>query len=253
MRLPSTAMFVMLMAAGCAFAQSRDTVVQVSPSLAIRLIAPSTPRYPEGAPVVVHVGQKGKDVPARMSAFGFVDVVLPEGAASGDVAEVLRSVENRLKPAGVLVLPSETGVIAWSGGADTALEAISTPGRYIRWYVSEGGQASRERARTAVAASPKLAVIVWASEKDIRGYEQYEAFQSAGVRWIRLNAAAQYLGDITGRNAPHLPENPPNARFDRESFRSALALEPANGGNASSLGVTAAVLELADRTRRGDW
>jgi hypothetical protein len=242
---------LMLLLAGGSLAQSRESIIQLSPGIDIRVIVPDKARYSAGAPVVAHVGQKGKDVPARLSPFGFIDVMLPEGATNA--AEALGFVQTRLRTLEPSALHGETGVISWSNAADRALTLIAANGRDVRWYVSERGTATREHVAGALAGSPKFAAIVWASESDRHAFDQYEALQSAGVRWIRLNASAQYLGEITGRNSAHLPENPPNARFDRETYRSALALDPANGGNASSLGVTAAALELADRTRRGEW
>jgi hypothetical protein len=107
---------------------------------------------------------------------------------------------------------------------------------------------------------PGLAVIVWATAQDhvqatadyrhIRA--QYDAYQAAGVRWIRLNPGAQHMEEAAGKKLPAYWENPPNAKYDRHSIRRAVAPEPPDGP-PDALGLAAAACELADRTRRKQW
>ena len=136
-------------------------------------------------------------------------------------------------------LIDEIGVIAWS-----KTEALTMTDA-VRWFTGESGALPRN--------IHSLAIIIWGPESNTRAVDQYQALQSAGARWIRLNPSAQYVAEVSGRNAAILTENPPNARFDNQSKRAILAPAPANGGPSDALGIAAAALELADRTHRGDW
>lgn len=112
----------------------------------------------------------------------------------------------------------------------------------------------------AIKNVPRLAVIIWSSVEDhvqrtadyrhIRA--QYDAFQAAGVRWIRLNPSKQAVEQTAARQYPAYRENPVNATYDRFTIRRAVAPEPPDGP-ADPLGVAAAACELADRTRRNQW
>ncbi len=113
----------------------------------------------------------------------------------------------------------------------------------------------------AVKNLPELAVIVFAGEEDhvqstadhrhIR--LQYDGFQAAGVRWIRLNPDAHYVEYVLGHKPPRAPQNPAGARFDARSIRRALEPEPPDGGPSDPEALTAAACELADRTIKGEW
>ncbi|MBI3683668.1 MAG: hypothetical protein HY235_25100 [Acidobacteria bacterium] len=108
---------------------------------------------------------------------------------------------------------------------------------------------------------PRLAVIVWSSEQDhVQGTAdyrhiraQYDAYQAAGVRWIRLNPGVRWVEEVMKRKPEQYRENPPNASYDRFTVRKAVAREPQEGGPPDPVGVMAAACELADRTRRNEW
>lgn len=200
----------------------------------VRVIRPAAPRYPDQTPVVVHIGQTGGDVPARLSRFGLIDVIAPARAGSPALTEALRYAHR---------LRAETGVIAWSEDA-AALGAVAIDG-HASWYVSARAESA------SLPKTPRLAIIIWAPETNSRALLRYETFHSAGVRWIRLNPSAQHLAELAGRNAAILTENAPNARFDRHP--PVLVPAPENGGPSDAVGVAACALELADRTHRRDW
>lgn len=113
----------------------------------------------------------------------------------------------------------------------------------------------------AVKNVPDLAVIIFASVQDhvqatadhLHIRAQYDGFQAAGVRWIRLNPDAHYVEWVLGRRPLRVIQNPAGVRFDRYSIRTALESEPQDGGPTDEEALIAAACELADRTKKGEW
>lgn len=197
----------------------------------VRILPPAEPRFREGAPAVIHIQPfPASDVPARLSRFGFIDVIV---SGWKDLPEALQRVKYT---DGALI--DEIGVIAWS-----KIDVI--PPGFARWIAGEAGALPRDLRQ--------LAVIIWAPETSANAPSRYAAIQQRGVRWIRLNPSAHYIAEVSGRNAAILVDNPPNARFDNHFKLPALAPAPSNGGPSDALGIAAAALELADRTHRKDW
>ncbi len=112
----------------------------------------------------------------------------------------------------------------------------------------------------AVQNAPGLAVIVFAAEVDHvqdtadhrHILEQYNGFQKAGARWIRLNPDANYVAWVLGRRASGAPQNEAGAKFDRSNIRAGLMPEPPEGPTDQQA-LAAAACELADRTHKNDW
>lgn len=108
----------------------------------------------------------------------------------------------------------------------------------------------------AVRNCPKLAVIVYANERDhvqadpahTHILEQVEGFRKAGARFIRLNPDRAYVESLAP-SAARFADNPAGKTWTRANIRDGL--EP----SALPIGVCmqAAVCELADRTHAGKW
>lgn len=114
----------------------------------------------------------------------------------------------------------------------------------------------------AVRCCPKLAVIVYANERDHVQADpahthilvQVEGFRQAGVRFVRLNPDRAYVERVAPAGArPARARAAANNPAGRPWTRANIAegLEPA----ALPVGVymQAAVCELADRTQAGNW
>ncbi|MBM3853952.1 MAG: hypothetical protein FJ399_12485 [Verrucomicrobia bacterium] len=114
----------------------------------------------------------------------------------------------------------------------------------------------------AVRHCPKLAVIVYANERDHVQADpahthilvQVEGFRQAGARWVRLNPDRAYVERVAppGARAARslaLADNPAGRPWTRANITEGL--EPA----ALPIGVymQAAVGELADRAHAGNW
>ena len=103
---------------------------------------------------------------------------------------------------------------------------------------------------------PGLRVIVIGSERDHVQVApdhphillQYKGWREAGVAWVRLNSDAAYVEAAAGRPLPAV-DNPANIAVDCENIRELLQPEAV----PDSLARLAAVLELSDRVRAGDW
>ncbi len=117
----------------------------------------------------------------------------------------------------------------------------------------------------AVKKCPKLAVIVYANEKDhVQAapdhphiLTQVEGFRRAGTRFVRLNPDRCYveriLGGLHARRrqgaGQRIADNDAGKAYDRHTIRDHL--EPA--GLPSRVCIQAAVCELADRVQAGNW
>jgi hypothetical protein len=114
----------------------------------------------------------------------------------------------------------------------------------------------------AVRKCPRLAVIVYANERDhVRAdpahthiLEQVEGFRKAGARFVRLNpdrACVEWLlRDAPGdRREATFPDNPAGKVWTRANITEGL--EPST--LPLGLYMQAAVCELADRTYAGNW
>ncbi len=80
---------------------------------------------------------------------------------------------------------------------------------------------------------------------------QYEGFRLAGSRFVRLNPDRSYVEQMAGQAMPQAVDNNAFAVMDHITIRSALQPSGAHGV-ISSIGVAAAVAELADRTQYGN-
>lgn len=114
----------------------------------------------------------------------------------------------------------------------------------------------------AVRKCPKLAVIVYANERDhvqadpasTHILEQVEGFRKAGARFVRLNPDRAYVEGLLrdapdGRREARFPDNPVGKVWTRANITEGLepsALPP-------GLYMQAAVCELADRTHADNW
>lgn len=114
----------------------------------------------------------------------------------------------------------------------------------------------------AVRKCPKLAVIVYANERDhvqadpvhTHILEQVEGFRKAGARFVRLNPDRAYvewrLRDAPGgRRQARFPDNPAGQVWTRANITEGL--EPS--AFPVALYMQAAVCELADRTHADNW
>ncbi len=109
-----------------------------------------------------------------------------------------------------------------------------------------------------VQAHPELLFLVEAGVQDhVQGaldhphvLIQYEGFRRAGARFVRLNPDRSYVEMITGMSKPMAADNDALRPFDHISIRSALEPRGPNGVH-STIGMAAAVCELADRTQYG--
>ncbi len=110
----------------------------------------------------------------------------------------------------------------------------------------------------AVENCPKLAVIVYGSEKDhVQAaldhphiLAQVEGYRAAGATFVRLNPDRAYVQWVSGGGAETAVDNPAGQAWDHRSIRAAMEPEDA----ASDAGYMAAALcELADRTHAKDW
>ena len=113
----------------------------------------------------------------------------------------------------------------------------------------------------AMAAKlPALGGILVFSEQDhvqitpdrVHIHHTYDGFRDGGL-WCRLNPDANYVA-ITAPGVPFgdLPDTPANAEVADWTVGAGFAL-PEHAALSSSAALAAAVLELADRTHRGDW
>lgn len=114
----------------------------------------------------------------------------------------------------------------------------------------------------AVRKSPKLAVIVYANERDhvqadpapTHILEQVEGFRNAGARFVRLNPDRAYVEGLLrdapgGRREARFPDNPVGKVWTRASITEGLEPSALSPG----LYMQAAVCELADRTHADNW
>jgi hypothetical protein len=111
----------------------------------------------------------------------------------------------------------------------------------------------------AVRHCPRLAVIVYANERDhvqadpahTHIVTQVEGFRKAGARFVRLNPDRQYVQRLAPplRQMTAFPDNPAGQPWSREGI--VAGLEPA--AFPVGLYMQAAVGELADRTRADEW
>lgn len=115
--------------------------------------------------------------------------------------------------------------------------------------------------KTIVKSMPQLAVIVYAGEEDHVQQTadhrhillQHNGFLDAGVRWGRLNPDINYVEMVSARRPPRAVQNPAGKRFSPENIIAATLQSPRDGGPPSSEAVSAAAIELADRTRANVW
>ena len=145
---------------------------------------------------------------------------------------------------------------AASAAADAGIKApwlASPPEALAFWSVREASQ----QLKGAVAQFPDLAVIMTATEQDhvqaslpdqphVMG--MMEAMALAGVRWHRLNPDASYAVLETGAPAA-TAEHPANTVFQ---VSDAPPQMPEEVGAGRGL-MTAATLEILDRTHEEDW
>jgi hypothetical protein len=132
----------------------------------------------------------------------------------------------------------------------------------------EAARFEADRAHELVASIPKvvslfpgLAVCVFESAEhhgvDDAGHPwavaQINAFLDAHARWVRLNPDARYVAWAMGRKPSKIIQNSAGKRFTSISIRDAVEPEDREGGPTDKAGMTAAVAELADRTRRKHW
>ncbi len=111
----------------------------------------------------------------------------------------------------------------------------------------------------AIRQCPRLAVIVYANERDhvqadpahTHIITQVEGFRKAGARFVRLNPDRQYVLRLAppSRQAIAFPDNPAGKPWSRDGI--VAGLEPA--AFPVGLYMQAAVAELADRTRADEW
>ncbi len=116
----------------------------------------------------------------------------------------------------------------------------------------------------AVRNCPRLAVIVYANERDHVQVApdhphiliQVEGFRRAGARFVRLNPDREYVRQVAppGGRPPHealagMADNDAGVAWTRDNIRNGL--EPARA--PATLFVQAAVCELADRTWADNW
>jgi hypothetical protein len=108
----------------------------------------------------------------------------------------------------------------------------------------------------AVRNCPKLAVIVYANERDhvqadpahTHILEQVEGFRKAGARFVRLNPDRAYVERLAP-SAARFADNPAGKTWTRANIRDGL--EPSSV--PVGIYMQAAVCELADRVRTGNW
>jgi hypothetical protein len=117
------------------------------------------------------------------------------------------------------------------------------------------------RIADAVRRLPRLAVLVFESERGHvtnsvdhpHAIAQVDAWLDAGVRWVRLNPDAHYVGAVMGGPPSRTVQNPAGRRVDRASIATLVEAEADAGGPTDAQGMTAAALELADRTHDQAW
>lgn len=128
---------------------------------------------------------------------------------------------------------------------------------YWRWRDAAGS------VREAVSKCPKVAVIVYANERDhVQAapdhphiLAQVDAFQKAGAKFVRLNPDRAYVESVLSRAPAFLQrqgtfaDNDAGAAWTRRNIRSGL--EPA--GLPITVYMQAAVCELADRVQKQNW
>lgn len=165
------------------------------------------------------------------------------GCDANDV--VVRGAED---PATGLVMLSP-GLVEAATAKGLALVGYADAETALAWW------AERDAARLAgalVAARPELPVMLLASEVDhVQTLADHphvfglgEALQGAGAAWTRLNPGRDWLAGLGEENAPNAPlrlADPRGALVPEEAEEPATAL------------LTAAILELSDRRRTGDW
>lgn len=129
---------------------------------------------------------------------------------------------------------------------------------YWRWRDAAGS------IHQAVRKCPKLAVIVYANQRDHvqvapdhpHILAQVEGFRQAGAKFVRLNPDRAYVEHILAAGRPPIatrppafPDNEAGMAWDRHNLRSGL--EPQ--GLPTPLYMQAAVCELADRVQARNW
>ncbi len=141
------------------------------------------------------------------------------------------------------------GLVEAATSRGLALDGYADAETALAWW------AERDAARLAsalVESQPELPVMLLASEIDhVQTLADHphvfglgEALQGAGAAWTRLNPGRDWLPRLPEENAPNAPlrlADPSAALVPEESEEPASAL------------LTAAVLELSDRRRTGDW
>jgi hypothetical protein len=108
----------------------------------------------------------------------------------------------------------------------------------------------------AVKHNPALLFLVVAGEEDhVQNAPdhphvliQYEGFRTANARFVRLNPDRSFVEEVAARSIPGAMDNDGFAPFDHLTIRTAV--EPGGpAGVNSTIGVAAAICELADRTQ----
>jgi len=107
-----------------------------------------------------------------------------------------------------------------------------------------------------ITENPQLMFMVTASQEDhVQGaldhphvLIQYEAFRTAGTRFVRLNPDRVYVEAAGASSYPLAPDNPAFTAYDHLSIRNALEPEGANK-IPDAIFCTAGIMELADRTQ----
>jgi len=117
------------------------------------------------------------------------------------------------------------------------------------------------RIADAVRRLPRLAVLVFESESSHvsnspdhpHAIGHVNAWLDAGAPWVRLNPDVHYLAAVMGGPPSRAVQNPAGRRLDRAGIAGLVEAEANAGGPTDAQGMTAAALELADRTHTRTW
>jgi len=117
------------------------------------------------------------------------------------------------------------------------------------------------RIADAVGRLPRLAVLVFESERGHvtnsvdhpHAIAQVNGWLDAGARWVRLNPDVHYVAAAMGTQPARDVQNPAGRTLDRASIAGLVEPEASAGGPTDAQGMTAAALELADRTHNQTW
>ena len=117
------------------------------------------------------------------------------------------------------------------------------------------------RIADVVRRLPRLAVLAFESERGHvtnsvdhpHAIAQVNAWLDAGARWVRLNPDVHYVATAMGKPPSREVQNPAGRRPDRASIAGLVEAEAEAGGPTDTQGMTAAALELADRTHTHTW